>query len=108
VRRLHFMVDFPLPGPEDRRRIWAQIWPQATPRDPGLDLDVLAEEVEVAGGNIRNIALASAFLAAADGGAVTMRHVGDAVRREYQKIGKVLTHHDLDTTGGIRGADQAC
>jgi hypothetical protein len=107
VRRLHFMVDFPLPGPEDRRRIWAQIWPQATPRDPGLDLDVLAEEVEVAGGNIRNIALASAFLAAADGGAVTMRHVGDAVRREYQKIGKVLTHHDLDTTGGIRGADQA-
>ncbi len=102
------MVTFPLRGPAERRRIWAQIWPQATPRDPGLDLDVLAEEVEVAGGNIRNIALASAFLAAADGGAVTMRHVGDAVRREYQKIGKVLTASDLDARGGSDSADQVC
>ena len=56
-----------------------------------LDLGYLAERVEVAGGNIRNIALSSAFLAAADGGTVSMRHVVAAVRREYQKIGKVLT-----------------
>jgi len=106
VRRLHFMVDFPLPGPADRRRIWAQIWPVATPRDADVDLDVLAEQVEVAGGNIRNIALASAFLAAADGGTVTMRHIRDAVRREYQKIGKVLTHKDLEAEGEGRHADQ--
>ena len=108
VRRLHFAVDFPIPGPANRLRIWAQIWPAATPRDPSLDLDVLAEQVEVAGGNIRNIALASAFLAAADGGTVTMRHVRDAVRREYQKIGKVLTPNDLDATGGSRHADEPC
>lgn len=107
VRRLHFTVEFPIPGPADRLRIWAQIWPAATPRDPGLDLNVLAEQVELAGGNIRNIALASAFLAAADGGTVTMRHVRDAVRREYQKIGKVLTPNDLDTTGGSRHSDEA-
>ena len=106
VRRLHFTVEFPIPGPADRLRIWAQIWPAATPRDPGLDLDVLAEQVEVAGGNIRNIALASAFLAAADGGSVTMRHVRDAVRREYRKIGKVLTPNDLNATGGSRHADE--
>jgi len=91
VRRLHFMVELPLPGAADRRRIWEQIWPSATPRDVELDLGDLAERVEVAGGNIRNIALSSAFLAAADGGIVSMRHVVAAVRREYQKIGKVLT-----------------
>jgi len=107
VRRLHFTVEFPIPGPADRRRIWAQIWPAATPRDRDLDLDMLAEQVEVAGGNIRNIALASAFLAAADGGAVTMRHVRDSVRREYQKIGKVLAPNDFDATGGSRHADEA-
>ena len=95
VRRLHFMVELPLPDATDRRRIWERIWPTATPRDPDLDLGLLAERVEVAGGNIRNIALASAFLAAADGGVVAMRHVLAAVRREYQKIGKVLTSAEL-------------
>ena len=81
VRRLHFMVEFPLPGAADRRRIWEQIWPSATPRDD-LDLELLAERIEVAGGNIRNIALSSAFLAAADGGIV-----GHAPRRRRSPAG---------------------
>ena len=68
-------VEFPLPDAADRRRIWEQIWPAATPRDPDLDLDLLARRVEVTGGSIRNIALAGAFLAAADGGVVTMAHL---------------------------------
>lgn len=91
VRRLHFTVEFPLPGVADRRRIWEQIWPAATPREADLDLELLARQIDVTGGNIRNIALASAFLAAADGGVVTMAHVLRATHREYQKMGKVLT-----------------
>jgi SpoVK/Ycf46/Vps4 family AAA+-type ATPase len=96
ARRLHVTVEFPVPGVADRRRIWEQIWPAATPRDPGVDLQFLARRVEVPGGSIRNIALAGAFLAAADGGAVTMAHLLRAARREYQKIGKVLTAGELD------------
>jgi SpoVK/Ycf46/Vps4 family AAA+-type ATPase len=95
VRRLHATVEFPVPGVADRRRIWEQIWPAATPRDPGVDLDFLARQVEVAGGSIRNIALAGAFLAAADGGVITMAHLLHATRREYQKMGKVLTGGEL-------------
>jgi MoxR-like ATPase len=96
VRRLHFTVDFPLPDVDDRRRIWHQIWPAPTPLDPALDLEVLAREVQVAGGAIRNIALAGAFLAAADGGVVTMRHLHHATQREYQKMGKVRTNREFD------------
>jgi SpoVK/Ycf46/Vps4 family AAA+-type ATPase len=96
VRRLHVTVEFPVPGVADRRRIWEQIWPAATPRDAGLDLDFLARQIEVSGGSIRNIALAGAFLAAADGGVVTMAHLLHATRREYQKMGKVLTAGELD------------
>ena len=103
VRRLHFMVEVPLPGAADRRRIWEQIWPSSTPRDD-LDLEFLAERIEVAGGNIRNIALSSAFLAAADGGIVGMRHVVAAVRREYQKIGKVLTATEFGARNESRHA----
>jgi ATP-dependent 26S proteasome regulatory subunit len=95
VRRLHVTVEFQLPGVADRRRIWEQIWPDALPRDAGLDLDFLARRIEVAGGSIRNIALAGAFLAAADGGVVTTAHVLRATRREYQKMGKVLVADEL-------------
>jgi len=95
VRRLHATVDFPVPGEAERRRIWTQIWPAATPRDRDLDLALLARQVEVAGGNIRNIALAAAFLAAADGGVVTMPHLLQATQREYQKMGKVLTAAEI-------------
>ena len=47
------------------------------------------------GGSIRNIALAGAFFAAADGGVVTMAHLLRATHREYQKMGKVLTASEL-------------
>jgi SpoVK/Ycf46/Vps4 family AAA+-type ATPase len=91
VRRMHFTVEFPFPNAQDRRRIWAHIWPEATPRSAELDADVLARRFELAGGNIRNIALAAAFLAASDGGVVTMAHLLHATRREYQKMGKIVT-----------------
>jgi ATP-dependent 26S proteasome regulatory subunit len=92
---LHVTVEFPMPDLAGRRRIWERIWPDATPRDPGVDLELLARQVEVAGGSIRNIALAGAFLAAADGGVVTMTHLLHATRREYQKMGKVLTAREI-------------
>ncbi|MGI9304375.1 MAG: ATP-binding protein [Gammaproteobacteria bacterium] len=91
VRRLHFIVEFPFPEAEDRRRIWQGVWPQAAPQGPDVDLDFLAHSIEVAGGNIRNIAVASAFMAAADGGAIIMKHLVQATQREYRKMGKVLT-----------------
>jgi SpoVK/Ycf46/Vps4 family AAA+-type ATPase len=90
VRRLHFTVEFPFPAEPDRRRIWDGLWPAALPRAADLDLDFMARRFELPGGNIRNIALASAFLAAADGGVVTMTHLIRATQREYQKMGKVM------------------
>jgi SpoVK/Ycf46/Vps4 family AAA+-type ATPase len=90
VRRMHCTVEFPFPTEQERRRIWAAISPDDTPRTSDLDLDFMARRFEMAGGNIRNIALAAAFLAAADGGAITMAHLIHATKREYQKMGKVV------------------
>jgi hypothetical protein len=87
-----------MPGVDDRRRIWTQIWPASAPLDPGLDLELLAREVEVSGGAIRNIALAAAFLAAADGGVVTMAHLRHATQREYRKMGKVMSSTQTSST----------
>jgi ATP-dependent 26S proteasome regulatory subunit len=90
VRRMHFTVEFSFPDESDRRRIWEQIWPKETPQSPDLDLDSMARRFEIPGGNIRNIAMAAAFLAASDGGVVNMTHLLHGTRREYQKMGKVV------------------
>jgi hypothetical protein len=87
---MHFTVQFPFPGEKDRRRIWEKIWPDQTPRSSDINLDFMAHRLEIAGGNIRNIALAAAFLAADDGGDVNMAHLIHATQREYQKMGKIV------------------
>jgi hypothetical protein len=55
-----------------------------------VDLREVAEMYRLAGGNIRNAAIAAAYLAAADGGVITMGHIRNAVRRENQKMGRLL------------------
>ncbi|MBW2057771.1 MAG: ATP-binding protein [Deltaproteobacteria bacterium] len=95
VRRMHFAVEFPFPGERDRRRIWEGIWPEQTPLSQDLDLDFMARQFEIAGGNIRNVAVAASFLAADEGGVLNMSHLIRATRREYQKMGKVLSEGEF-------------
>ena len=95
LRRLHFVIDFPMPDEEDRRRIWASTMPASLPRAEDLDLAFLARQFKIAGGNIRNIVLAAAFMAASEGAPVSMRHCIRAVRREYQKLGRMVTSEEF-------------
>lgn len=95
VRRLHFMIDLPFPDKEHRQRIWEGIWPEGTPRDRDIDLAMLAQRFEMTGGNIRNVAVAAAFLAAEEGDVVKMSHLLHATQREYQKTGKLLRERDV-------------
>lgn len=88
VRRMHFTIDFPFPGFFERLRIWEQIWPDNLPKNSNLDLALMARQLEIPGGNIKNIALSAAFLAASDGQVVEMMHLAQAAKREFQKMGK--------------------
>jgi len=90
LRRLAFTVHFPFPDEESRRRIWEGSWPHEAPLDGDVDFVFLAREYRLAGGNIRNIVLAAAFLAAAERGLVRQSHLLHATRREYQKMGKTI------------------
>jgi hypothetical protein len=95
LRRLRFVVQFPFPDLAQRAEIWRCIFPASTPTE-NLDINRLAR-LNVTGGNIRNIALNAAFLAADAGEPVRMRHLLRAARNEYQKIEKPLT--DAETEG---------
>ena len=95
TRRLQFAVDFPFPEEADRRRIWETLFPPGVPREPDLDFDSLARRFKLAGGNIRNILVGAAYLAAADGNAVTMEHLLHGTRRELQKMGRLVSEGEL-------------
>src|SRR3954453_16743380 len=75
LRRLDFVVDFPFPEPPERTRIWRLVLPAAAPVDDEVDVSFLSERFRLSGGNICNASVAAAFLAAADGGAMGMRHL---------------------------------
>jgi ATP-dependent 26S proteasome regulatory subunit len=88
LRRLRFLVDFPFPDADARGRIWRGVFPERAEVGE-LDWEFLAG-LELAGGNIRNIALNAAFLAAADDRPIAMADLLHAARREYAKIDKLL------------------
>ncbi len=95
TRRLQFAVDFPFPEKEDRLRIWLTLFPPGVPRQPELNFDLLARRFELAGGNIRNIIVSAAYLAAADGQRVTMEHLLHGTRRELQKMGRLVGEEEF-------------
>jgi SpoVK/Ycf46/Vps4 family AAA+-type ATPase len=100
LRRLQFVVEFPMPDRADRRRIWQRVFPAAAPLDPALDLDVLAERFELSGGSIRNVAVEAAFAAAARGCAIGPEQLRTALRHEYQKLGRVAVEHPFPDSDG--------
>ncbi len=94
-RRLRFIVNFPFPDTAQREAIWRGAFPAATPTR-GLEPRLLAQ-LNVAGGNIRNIALNAAFLAAAAGTPVEMAHLYEAAQLESLKLERPLS--EVETRG---------
>jgi hypothetical protein len=93
LRRIRFVVQFPFPIAPHRAEIWRRIFPAQTPTQ-GLDYEKLSH-LSIAGGNIRNIALSAAFLAADAAEPVSMTHLLRAARGEYAKIEKPLTDAEI-------------
>ena len=98
VRRLRFIVDFPFPDVEQRKEIWQKVFPASTPLDDSLDLSRLAK-FNLTGGNIHNVALNAAFLAAQENGAITMPLLLNAARTEFQKLERPAKESDFRWQG---------
>jgi hypothetical protein len=97
LRRIRFIVNFPFPDLAQRAEIWRRVFPPRTPLE-GLDIGLLSR-LNIAGGNIRNIALNAAFLAAEAGQPVRMPHLAHAARNEFAKMDKPLEEAEI---GGWR------
>ena len=98
ARRMQHTIEFPFPDPASRERIWRGMFPKKAPLASDIDFGFLARQFDLTGGNIRNIALASALMAAEEGSqegkgskdiAIRMEHLIIATARELQKLGKM-------------------
>ncbi|MBN3924857.1 MAG: ATP-binding protein [Nostoc sp. NMS4] len=94
LRRLRFVVQFPFPDAKQRAEIWQRVFPSQAPTE-GLDFAKLAQ-LSVTGGNIRNIALNAAFIAAGANEPLRMKHILQATKNEYIKLERSLTDTEIN------------
>jgi hypothetical protein len=87
LRRLRFIVEFPLPDVAEREEIWRRVLPSGVDAS-SLDLPFLARQFPLAGGHIRSVVFNACLQSAGGDGrrALTMEAVVVAVKREYDKL----------------------
>ena len=84
------MVHFSLPSSQIRKTIWEKVFPASAPLADDIDFDELGERFEISPSIIKSSALYAAFLAQADTGEITMSHIIEALRYEYEKNGRIM------------------
>ena len=104
LRRLHFVVEFPMPDEADRARMWRTFLPAQAPVD-AIDVEFLARQFRLPGGNIKNIVVAAAYLASSNGGRIGMSHLIRATWREHRKTGRVLSAGDVGPYAALLGGE---
>lgn len=94
-RRIQFVIEFPFPDEACRKELWKKVFPKQVEFDGVVDYDFLAEQFELSGSHIKNIALQAAFFAADVGKGICMEHIIRALLLEVRKTGKRISREDL-------------
>jgi vesicle-fusing ATPase len=102
LRRLRYVIDFPLPSREQRLQIWSRSIPPGVGRD-SVDLEFLARSFPLAGGHIRSIVFNACLQAAhrRAGRELGMEEIMIAVKREYDKLRRPLTLEQAGVYSGL-------
>jgi AAA+ superfamily predicted ATPase len=90
ARRLHFVITFPDPDAATRAELWRHHLAAAGEVDAEDPIDPveLGAAMELCGGDIRNVVLSAVYDAVAKGEPLGLRHVADALSREFVKLGR--------------------
>ena len=87
-RRILVKVQFPAPDRDARREIWRKHLPDKAPIAADVDLDLLADRFEMAGGYIKNavlMAVAEAVHTNGESPSITMAHLEQAARDQLRR-----------------------
>jgi hypothetical protein len=86
-RRLDAIVEFPAPGPMERRSLWQSHLGNGHSLSDG-ELNQLSAAADLLGGNIRNAVLTASLLARSNGGRIGYGNILEALGDEYRKLGR--------------------
>ena len=89
TRRLDTIIEFPSPGPEERRALWIAHLGEGHGLAP-QELNQLAATVDLAGGHVRNAVLAAAAAAHAARRTLTCSDLVRGIAAEYRKLGRQM------------------
>ena len=90
LRRFHSVVQFPMPRPAERQRLWREAFSRKAELEPRIDLGQLAEKHELAGGTIMNVVRYASLMALSRGGrTILLDDLEEGIRRELLKEGRV-------------------
>lgn len=110
ARRLHLVLEFPIPDVHARARLWSRYIPPGAPLAPDVDVELLAGAARLTGAQIRNAAIYAAILAM---DAERPLELGDLARAVWVELGKdgrellierlgpLAEHLDRDDAGGV-------
>jgi hypothetical protein len=94
LRRLRFVMDFLPPDKRERRILWEKSLPEFSATGEritqDIDLEMLADEMDLNGAQIKAIALGAAFLARGAGTKIGMEQIETSALREYAKQGQLM------------------
>lgn len=105
LRRLRYIIEFPMPDESQRELIWRQSIPSSV-ESSKIDIEFLAKQFQLTGGNIRSVVF-NAALQSAHGlkpgtrGEITMESIVIAVKREYDKLKSTVTLEQFGPYGDI-------
>lgn len=94
-RRMKYIIRFTFPQKEQRALMWEKVFPEKMPLAGDIDIEYLADNFELSGASIKNIAVNAAFLAASKQEITGMEHIMTALQQEYEKSGKILGKAEL-------------
>jgi hypothetical protein len=106
-RRMHYVVEFPMPDVARRERLWRGMFPADAPIAEDVDFLFLARQFPLSGGDIRNVVLDAAYRAAQADQAIGMRQIVQAVAQQYAKRGKLPGASEFREYFGLVGEPAA-
>ena len=91
IRRFQSIIRFPMPGPEQRERLWRETFSHKTVLEPDIDLKEIAKKHELSGGSILNVVRYCSLMAMGRGSDVIRgKELIEGIRKEFRKEGKIL------------------
>ncbi len=88
-RRLDMIIEFPIPGPEERRLLWKSHLGENHSLS-NKQINKLSGSADVNGGHIRNVVLMAAALVRTLDRSIEYNDIIDALKREFRKIGRQM------------------